>query len=124
MVRHDRTPRLPGRLAALLCVAGVLCGCATPPSPPPAGPAQLPGEAPIGQRFAQWVAAFRASARAAGIDDATLAAAFDRVQYLPAVVERDRAQPEFVRPVWDYLDAAVSPRRVRSEERRVGKECR
>jgi len=55
---------------------------------------------------------FRASARAAGIDETTLSAAFDDVQYLPRVVELDRAQPEFTRNVWDYLDTAVSPQRV------------
>ena len=39
-------------------------------------------------------------------------AAFDDVHYLPRVVELDRAQPEFTRPVWDYLDSAVSAQRV------------
>lgn len=69
-------------------------------------------EAALQQRFAQWVAGFRASALAAGIREATLRAALDNVQYLPRVVELDRAQPEFVRAVWDYLDSAVSPTRV------------
>src|SRR5439155_21489537 len=55
---------------------------------------------------------FRRSARAAGIDDATLAAAFDGVQYRPRVVELDRAQPEFTRPVWSYVDGVVTPQRV------------
>ena len=34
------------------------------------------------------------------------------MHYLPRVVELDRAQPEFTRTVWDYLDSAVSPQRV------------
>ena len=55
---------------------------------------------------------FRTSARAAGIDEATLNIAFADVRYLPRVVELDRAQPEFTRPVWSYLDSAVSPQRV------------
>jgi len=54
----------------------------------------------------------RDSARAAGIDEATLHAAFDGVQFLPRVVELDRSQPEFTRPVWDYLDRTVTPQRV------------
>ena len=62
--------------------------------------------------FGRWVADFRAGAKATGITEATLAAAFDGVQYLPRVVELDRAQPEFTRTVWDYLDSAVSPTRV------------
>lgn len=66
--------------------------------------------APAG--FAGWVAAFRAEARAAGIDDATLDACLADTRYLPRVIELDRAQPEFTRTVWDYLDNAVSPARV------------
>ncbi len=113
-----RTPLLPGRLALVLWVFGLLAGCTAPPRQPPTPPAPAavpaapaaPGA--IEQQFAQWVVTFRASARAAGIDDSTLSAAFDHVEYLPDVVERDRAQPEFVRPVWSYLDSAVSARRV------------
>jgi membrane-bound lytic murein transglycosylase B len=55
---------------------------------------------------------FRATARAAGIDEATLRVAFSDAHYLPRVVELDRTQPEFNRAVWDYLDSAVSPQRV------------
>ena len=62
--------------------------------------------------FARWVAAFRTGARAAGIDEATLRAAFDDARYLPRVVELDRTQPELTRTIWDYLDTAVSPQRV------------
>lgn len=71
-----------------------------------------PGDAAPQQDFARWVTGLRASARAAGIDEATLRIAFDDVRYLPRVVELDRAQPEFTRTVWDYLDSAVSPQRV------------
>lgn len=71
-----------------------------------------PGDAAPQQDFAHWVTGLRASARAAGIDEATLRIAFDDVRYLPRVVELDRAQPEFTRTVWDYLDSAVSPQRV------------
>jgi lytic murein transglycosylase len=96
-----------------------------PPGPDtvePAAPAGSPPPAelaPIEQRFADWVAAFRAGAQAQGIDEATLHAAFDGVQYLPRVVELDRAQPEFTRPVWDYLDGAVSPQRVQRGQERM-----
>lgn len=83
----------------------LLGGCA---APPPATP-----EA----RFAAWLADFRAEARRAGIGEATLAA-LDSVRLVPRVVELDRAQPEFTRAVWDYLDRAVSPERVaRGRER-------
>jgi lytic murein transglycosylase len=69
-------------------------------------------EAALEQRFATWVAKFRGSALEAGIDETTLRSALDGVQYLPRVIELDRAQPEFTRTTWQYLDAAVSPQRV------------
>ncbi|WP_136066203.1 lytic murein transglycosylase [Modicisalibacter radicis] len=70
-------------------------------------------EPAVRQDFAAWVADFRRQALAEGINAVTLAAAFDGVRYLPRIIELDRAQPEFTRQVWDYLDTAVSPARVR-----------
>lgn len=35
-----------------------------------------------------------------------------KAQWLPRVVELDRAQPEFTRTPWAYLDSAVSPQRI------------
>lgn len=64
------------------------------------------------QAFAAWVADFSRSARAAGIGEPTLRAALGGARYLPRVVELDRAQPEFTRSVWDYLDRAVTPQRL------------
>jgi lytic murein transglycosylase len=57
--------------------------------------------------------------RAQGVSDATLRAAFDGVEYLPRVIELDGAQPEFVRPVWDYLDTAVSVQRVAAGQEKL-----
>ncbi|MCD2514296.1 lytic murein transglycosylase [Comamonas endophytica] len=112
-------------LLALVAMAG--CASAPPvenqaaapstaspaPAPTPAPSTSSPmGEAEHEQKFARWVADFRASARAAGIDEATLHQAFDGVRFVPRVVTSDRAQPEFTRTVWDYLDGAVSAQRV------------
>src|SRR5664280_2636031 len=121
---HEFTSSLPRRLclaSATLAVA-TFAGCATAPStaPPSQAPSTIsarPTEArtddvALQQGFAEWVMNFRATTRAAGIDEATLRVAFADVQYLPRVVELDRAQPEFTRTVWDYLDSAVSPQRV------------
>jgi len=125
--RRHRSLTAIATLAAL-----ALTGCASTPVPadpgraPVAAPAAaVPASAPApsaravslsapadAARFDDWVRQFRTRARAEGIDDATLRAAFDGVQYLPDVVERDRSQPEFTRAVWDYLDTAVSPARV------------
>ena len=105
-------------LLAVLALAGcsspALVAPAAPESPrvtvnpPPVDPAALEHA----QKFQRWLAEFIVNARAAGIDDATLAVAFDTVRLLPRVIELDRAQPEFTRTVWDYLDTAVSAQRV------------
>ena len=89
---------------------------ATSPSAP-ASAAAAASAAPdaslsVEQRFAAWVQAFRPTALAAGIGTATLDAAFTGAQYVPRAVEADRAQPEFTRAVWDYLEAAVPPQRI------------
>ncbi|MFZ4289030.1 lytic murein transglycosylase [Variovorax sp. HJSM1_2] len=107
-------------------LVATLAGCASAPPKTAAAPApaaSAPGSAApntavapeaVAQQkdFARWVEDFRASARAAGIQESTLKAALDGVRELPRVVELDRAQPEFTRSVWDYLDTAVSPQRV------------
>ena len=121
----DRPDSLPSRnpgYAALVLAAAVLVGCTTPPKKAPAVPPPSAGSARSAddtansdqqqQAFELWVTNFRISARAAGIDEVTLNAAFADVRYLPRVVELDRAQPEFTRTVWSYLDSAVSPQRV------------
>jgi lytic murein transglycosylase len=105
------------RLAPTALAIALLGACASAPTTAPSQPssANLPaavGEAALPQGFAQWVADFRAAARAAGISEATLRSAFDNVQYLPRVIELDRAQPEITRTVWDYLDSTVTAQRV------------
>ena len=109
-----------------MIAAAALTGCASAPPQAPPPPAQAPAPAAgantpsqaaldaIARQdgFDDWVAALRASARAAGIDEDTLRAAFDGVRFLPRVVDLDRAQPEFSRTVWDYLDRTVTPQRI------------
>ena len=103
-----------------------LAGCASAPPietptpappivatrPPLAAPLPVSDEAEHQQQFARWVAEFSTSARAAGIDEATLQSAFDGVRFLARVIALDRAQPEFTRTVWDYLDNALSAQRI------------
>ncbi|MCI4429468.1 MAG: lytic murein transglycosylase [Burkholderiales bacterium] len=120
---HEPTsapPRRPWLACTTLAFAAlVFCTTASlavaqqsPAAAASAPPRAAADEVALQQGFARWVTGFRASARAAGITAATLRAAFDAVQYLPRVIELDRAQPEFERTVWDYLDSAVSPQRV------------
>ena len=63
-------------------------------------------------RFDDWIASFGRSARAAGIDDATIQSALGQAHFVPSIIGLDRAQPEFNRPVWSYLDSALSANRI------------
>ncbi|CAM3545480.1 lytic murein transglycosylase [Halomonas lysinitropha] len=69
--------------------------------------------------FASWLAGFRREARAEGIRETTLARALDGLRYRPRVIELDGSQPEFVRPIWQYLDSAVSASRVTTGRERL-----
>ncbi|MGO3004655.1 MAG: lytic murein transglycosylase, partial [Halomonas sp.] len=62
--------------------------------------------------FQQWLDEFRRYAAGEGISEATLSEAFDGIRHLDRVIELDGYQPEFVRPIWEYLDTAVSSTRV------------
>ncbi len=115
-----RPPRRWRPLATLVAVG--LTACASPPSTTPQPPAISADAARAAgvsmdelaqqQGFARWIASFEDGARAAGVDDATLHVAFDDAHFVPRAVSADRAQPEFTRAVWDYLDLIVSPDRV------------
>jgi membrane-bound lytic murein transglycosylase B len=105
--------RLRRRLGVLVVLVLFLTACASsPPAPPASASAGAPADAARPAGFADWVSRFRDTARAAGIDEATLHAAFDNVAFIPRVVDLDRAQPEFTRTVWAYLDGVVTTRRV------------
>jgi lytic murein transglycosylase len=128
MKRTQKPSRLTTPLRYWFCPALLtilaLAGCAATPSgatkasPPPATAATptptsvASSEEEHSQKFTRWVTEFSATARAAGIVEATLHSAFDTVRFLPRVIELDRTQPEFNRNVWDYLDSAVSAQRI------------
>lgn len=63
--------------------------------------------------FAEWQSTFRAQALGAGIRPDIFDTAFAGVTPDMSVVKADRSQPEFSRPVWEYLDGAMSAVRVR-----------
>ncbi len=130
---HQRRPSR-SRLAcsALLLTLVQIAACAQPPADAQAGEPQrpaaspAPGLAPVTaslspgsaeslpqQSFSQWRADFRSQALAAGIRPEVFERAFASVYPDPAVIRADRSQPEFTRPVWEYLDSAASPQRVR-----------
>ncbi|AQZ94911.1 lytic murein transglycosylase [Halopseudomonas phragmitis] len=119
-----KTQTLRATASRFLAIAGVgmlaLAACADTPiqTASTASPtsAALTPSAPA-QSFAHWLGELRQDALQAGIR----ADLFDRVttglQPDPGVLRADQSQPEFTRPVWEYLDGAVSPQRVASGKR-------
>lgn len=65
-----------------------------------------------GTGFSRWVADFWPDANAAGISRATFERAFAGVSPDPEVLEKAEYQPEFVKPMWDYVERAVSDQRI------------
>jgi membrane-bound lytic murein transglycosylase B len=78
------------------------------PAAPVAAPVVMPAIS-----FSAWRDGFRREALANGIDAATFDRAFAGITPDPSVITADRSQPEFTRPVWEYLEGAISPYRVR-----------
>lgn len=105
---------------AVLAGVMLLAGCQSSGQGQPVVPTPMPGASTVppaqseAQGFPQWVAAFRAEAAGRGISQATLATAFDTVQFLPNVIDADQSQAEFTRAIWTYLDGAVSADRIRN----------
>ena len=63
-------------------------------------------------RFQAWLGAFRKRAEAQGISRSTLDHALAGLRYDKDVIRRDRNQAEFSKPIWEYLDSAVSETRI------------
>lgn len=66
----------------------------------------------VDRAFGRWVSAFWPQARKAGISRTTFQRAFKGVTPDPAVIEAAEKQPEFVRPIWEYLDRATTEERI------------
>lgn len=114
----------PGRMfgfrgGASLVLAGLLVGCAGGATAPQASP-QVVSVPAVPQsdnrtqdaKFAAFIRDFRAEAIAAGVTPETYDRSMSGLRRNPRVEELNSQQPEFVRPVWQYLDGAVSPGRI------------
>jgi membrane-bound lytic murein transglycosylase B len=73
---------------------------------------------PTEEGFAQWVKDFRSEAAQAGISKSTLDSALSGLKLNRKVLKRDAYQPEFVKPIWSYLETAVSDVRVANGQRK------
>jgi lytic murein transglycosylase len=88
----------------LLQSAFAAAACAATPLPLNAQTAAQP--------FEQWVAAFRARARARGISDATYSRVMANLRPDLAVFAQQRSQPEFNEQLWQYINRRVSDWRL------------
>lgn len=71
---------------------------------PQASPEQRAG-------FDRWAQGFRGRAVAKGVSPGVVDRALAVAAYDPDVIRLDRRQAEFARPIWEYLDSAVSDTR-------------
>jgi membrane-bound lytic murein transglycosylase B len=70
--------------------------------------------------FHEFVASLWQSAEERGVSRRTFDAAFAGVSFDPKVVAMTEAQPEFVRPIWDYIASAVSADRIERGRAKAG----
>ncbi|MGB6907762.1 MAG: lytic murein transglycosylase, partial [Methyloceanibacter sp.] len=64
----------------------------------------VPGQASAAQSFSDWVEKFWPTAKSAGITRATYDRAFKGMTPDPKVLEAANFQPEYVKPVGEYVD--------------------
>ena len=72
----------------------------------------LPHRAEAAQTFGQWIERFWSTARAAGIKRETYDLAFKGMTPDPKVIEAANFQPEYKKPIGEYVDRVVSDKRV------------
>ena len=90
-------------LALFALLAGVTSQAPEPPTPPVDR-----------QAFAAWLAGVHAEALTRGLREATVTAAFDGVEPVDKVLERDRTQAEFTLSLDDYLKRRLTTPTVRT----------
>ena len=97
-------------MPAFVFLALAVTGCAADASPD----TQLPLPSPVTENaaFADWLTAFRADALKAGITGQTFDRSLAGVRIDRDVIEANESQPEFTKPVWEYLEGALSDTRV------------
>ena len=112
------------RSLTALAVIGLLAGCggfslrdslatrASASNPSSATTPDLTGSVARPASFDAWITGFRGRALSQGITAATFDRAMRNIGYNERSIERERHQPEFSRPIWAYLDSAVSDVRI------------
>jgi membrane-bound lytic murein transglycosylase B len=96
-----------------LLSALVLSGCGVAANPPmTSAPPMARSATPQAASFGAWQVAFRSRALSEGIRPEVFDAAFRGVTENLEVVRLDGRQAEFTKPIWEYLDSAVSADRI------------
>lgn len=100
-------------LAALILASASCAGAGFPPAATAGeGAGARESAARQSDGFDRWLTGFRTDLQDEGVDASIIASMLDGLEPNPVVLERDAYQPEFVRPVWEYLQGAVSEQRV------------
>jgi membrane-bound lytic murein transglycosylase B len=106
------------RAALLLLPALLLLACQSPShgqttaSPEQQTQPSVGTAEPTRPNFVAWREAFKPEALAAGVSAATFDRAFAGILPNFDILAKDADQPEYARPIWSYLDSAVSDERV------------
>lgn len=74
--------------------------------------------------FERWLSSFRGRALSKGISSRVLDQALRGLRYNADVISKDRNQSEFTRQIWDYLDSAASPTRIKNGQSALRKHDR
>ena len=106
-IRNER-----GRRPFRALLRGVIVALALSSVALSAGAGGAKSVSPHQPTFREFVDALWPLAEDRGVSRATFDNAFAGVAFDPKVVASAESQPEFVRPIWDYVASAVSPDRV------------
>ena len=71
-------------------------------------------------KFQRWIGGFRKRALAVGIRATVLDSALKGLIFNESVIDKDRNQSEFTKQIWDYLDSAVSEKRLANGKGALG----
>jgi len=116
--------RSPARILLLFALLGVAACASTAhkPAPTPLAPVVQPAPpsparpSSADEKFAAFLAEVRVEALAQGITAETFDSATAGIAPLPAILAMNANQPEFTKPIWSYLDSAVSARRIKDAQ--------
>lgn len=99
-------------LALAVLLSGVITSGPLVAAAPPSEAATTPDAAIERANFEGFIRDFRATALGAGISPEVYDRATSGISFNPRIEELNGKQPEFVRPIWEYLGGVITPQRV------------